>query len=130
MAFFLILVRVMNWPARQGAFNVWINLPLFDPTAGGDVIYRLKRDARINIVLGFLLPFLIPAVVKATSNMIDPITFQNPQSQIWTVAAWAFLPASIIMRGIAMGKIAEMIEIKRRRAYSSGDPDKPAMQPA
>lgn len=128
MAFFLILVRVMNWPAKQGAFNVWINLPLFDPTAGGDVIYRLKRDARINIVLGFLLPFLIPAVVKATSNMIDPITFQNPQSQIWTVAAWAFLPASIIMRGIAMGKIAEMIEIKRRRAYSSDAPENPAMQ--
>ena len=55
MGAFLVLVRIMNWPVRQGAFNVWVNLPLFDPTAGGDVIYRLQRDARINIALGFLL---------------------------------------------------------------------------
>ena len=57
LATFVVLVRVMGWPARQGAFNVWVNLPLFDPTAGGDVLYRLQRDARINIALGFLLPF-------------------------------------------------------------------------
>jgi hypothetical protein len=46
---------------------------------------------------------------------------QNPQTQIWTIAAWAFLPASIIMRGVAMGKIADMIEEKRRRAYADAD---------
>tara|TARA_R110002126_G_scaffold10527_5_gene47958 strand:- start:17240 stop:18100 length:861 start_codon:yes stop_codon:yes gene_type:complete len=135
MVAFLVLVRVLNWPARKGAFNVWVNMPLFDPTAGGDVIHRLRRDARINIVLGFLLPFLIPAVVKAASDLIDPITLQNPQTQIWTVAAWAFLPASMIMRGIAVGKIADMIGEKRRRAYaaeknSENDADKKTMQPA
>lgn len=119
MAAFLVLVRVMNWPARNGAFNVHINLPLFAPTVGGDVIVRLQRDARINVVLGFLLPFLIPAVVKATADLIDPIILQSAQSQIWTITAWAFLPASIIMRGIAMGKIADMIEEKRRRTYAA-----------
>jgi len=130
MGAFLVLVRIMNWPVRQGAFNVWVNLPLFDPTAGGDVIYRLQRDARINIALGFLLPFLIPAVVKAAADLLDPITLQNPHTQIWTVAAWAFLPASIIMRGIAMGKIAEMIEEKRRRAYADEAEKDHGLQPA
>lgn len=131
MAVFIVLVRVMNWPARKGAFNVWVNLPLFDPTTGGDVISRLQRDARINIALGFLLPFLIPAVVKAAADLIEPISLQNPQTQIWTVAAWAFLPASIIMRGIAMGKIADMIGEKRRRAYAAdAEADKQSMQPA
>lgn len=119
MTAFLVLVRVLNWPARQGAFNVWVNLPLFDPTAGGDVLNRLQRDARINIALGFLLPFIIPAVVKLAADMIDPITLQNPQTLIWTLSAWAFLPASMIMRGIAMGKVADMIEDKRRRAYAA-----------
>ena len=121
MAVFIFLVRVLNWPANKGAFNVWTNLPLFDPTAGGDVLHRLRRDARINIALGFLLPFLIPAVVKAAADLVDPISLQNPQTQIWTIAAWAFLPASIIMRGIAMGKIADMIQEKRRRAYADAD---------
>ena len=102
MTAFLVLVRIMNWPARSGAFNVWVNLPLFDPTAGGDVLERLQRDARINIA----------------ADLIDPVTLQNPQTLIWTIAAWAFLPASIIMRGIAMGKIADMIGEKRKRAYA------------
>ncbi len=115
---FVTLVRVFGWPARNGAFNVWINLPLFDPTAGGDVLPRLKRDAGINIVLGILLPFLIPAVVKAASDLLDPISMENPQTLIWTMSAWAFLPASMIMRGIAMGRVADMIEEKRLRAYA------------
>lgn len=118
MAAFLVLVRILNWPARSGAFNVWVNLPLFDPTAGGDVLARLQRDARVNVALGFLLPFMVPALVKLAADLVDPITLQNPQTLIWTIAAWAFLPASIIMRGIAMGKIADMIEQKRKRAYA------------
>jgi hypothetical protein len=118
MTAFLILVRVLNWPTRRGAFNVWVNLPLFDPTAGGDVLQRLQRDARINIALGFLLPFVIPAVVKLAADLLDPISLQHPQTLIWTMSAWAFLPASMIMRGIAMGKVADMIEEKRKRAYA------------
>ena len=118
MGVFVVLVRFLGWPIRNGAFNVWVNLPLFDPTAGGDVMHRLLRDARINIALGFLLPFVIPAVVKGTSDLIIPITLQTPQTLIWTISAWAFLPASMIMRGIALNRVAELIQDKRRRAYA------------
>jgi hypothetical protein len=117
LATFVLIVRIGGWPVRQRAFNVWVNLPLFDPTAGGDVVLRLRRDARFNIAFGFLLPFVIPAVVKATSDLLDPITLEHPQTLIWTITAWAFLPASMIMRGIAMNRVAELIEAKRRRAY-------------
>lgn len=118
VAFFFV-VRVLGWPTQRGGFNVWVNLPLFDPTSGGDVLRRLQRDARVNIALGFLLPFLMPAFVKAGAAFIDPITLTNPQTLIWTITAWAFLPTSMIMRGIAMGKVAAMISEKRRRAYAS-----------
>ena len=94
---FVTLVRLLGWPTRKGAFNVWVNLPLFDPTAGGDVLARLKRDAGLNIMLGILLPFLIPAVVKAAADLLDPISMDNPQTLIWTMSAWAFLPASIFL---------------------------------
>lgn len=120
---FILAVRIGGWPMRNGAFNVWVNLPLFDPTAGGDVLLRLRRDARFNIAFGFLLPFVIPAVVKATSDLLDPITLENPQTLIWTITAWAFLPASMIMRGIAMGRVADLIEAKRRRAYANANAD-------
>ncbi|SIT09268.1 hypothetical protein SAMN05421774_105209 [Gemmobacter megaterium] len=116
LTIFVLCLRSGNWPARGSSFNVWVNLPTFDPTAGGDVIYRLERDARVNIALGFLLPFLVPAVVKAATSGIAPVTLSNPQVLIWTMAAWSFLPASLFMRGIAMGRLADMIRVQRRAA--------------
>jgi hypothetical protein len=78
------------------------------------VVERLNRDARINIALGFLLPFLIPAVVSLSSNGFSPLQMTSAQTLIWTMTAWAFLPASLFMRGIAMGRVAGMIRDKRR----------------
>ncbi|MEO9576477.1 hypothetical protein [Tateyamaria sp.] len=121
MGAFLVLVRILGWPSRKGAFNVWVNLPMFDPTTGGDVLNRLSRDARINIAFGFLLPFAIPAVVKPAADLINPISLENPQTLIWTMSAWAFLPASMIMRGIALQRIAEMIRDQRKRAYATAE---------
>ena len=115
LVFFVIAMRAIGWPNRMGSFNVWINLPTFDPTTGGDVVDRLQRDARFNIALGFLLPFMIPAAVKLASLAFSPVTLESPQTLIWTMTAWAFLPASLFMRGIAMGRIAEMIAEKRKR---------------
>ncbi|MGL5008699.1 MAG: hypothetical protein ACRC6I_02355 [Paracoccaceae bacterium] len=115
LAVFMIALRLGNWPARGTAFNVWINLPTFDPTGGGDVVDRLNRDARVNIALGFLLPFLIPAIVTLGFDAMAHLPSSSPQTLVWTVTAWAFLPASLFMRGIAMGRIADMIREKRRQ---------------
>lgn len=113
LAIFLIILKAGRWPRQDQPFNVWINLPTFDPTAGGDVVTRLTRDARINISLGFLLPFLTPAVVKIGLAGFEPLSLTSPQTLIWTMTAWAFLPASLFMRGIAMGRIADMISQTR-----------------
>ena len=118
LAVFLVILRLDGWPRRHGDFNVWVNLPTFDPTAGGDAVERLQRDARFNIALGFLLPFVIPAVLKAASYNMVTLSLETPQTLIWTVSAWAFLPTSLFMRGIAMGRVAAMIEEKRRRRYA------------
>ena len=114
LAIFYFFVRVKNWPMNSGPFNVWINMPTFDPTSGGDVVQRLERDARFNIIVGFTLPFFIPAALKASESLFGQVTLDNPQSMIWIVAAWAFLPASLLMRGLAMGRVAELVERKRK----------------
>ncbi|MGI1664165.1 hypothetical protein ACRDNQ_18140 [Palleronia sp. KMU-117] len=123
LAIFLIYQRLRGWPLGSGTFNVWVNLPTFDPTAGGDVVERLERDARVNIALGFILPFLMPAVIKAATSLFGAVSLENPQTLIWTVAAWAFLPASLFMRGIAMGRIAGMIKEKRRQSTAAQQGD-------
>ncbi len=127
---FMILQRVRRWPLRNGAFNVWVNLPTFDPTAGGDVVERLERDARFNIALGFLLPFLTPAVVKSATSLFGSVSLENPHTLIWTVSAWAFLPASLFMRGIAMGRIASMISEKRKSAKGTDEETRAGLLPA
>jgi len=126
LALFYFFVRVKNWPMNNGPFNVWINMPTFDPTSGGDVVQRLERDSRFNIIVGFTLPFFIPAALKASESLFGQVTLDNPQSMVWIVAAWAFLPASLLMRGLAMGRIAELVERKRRSTARAAK----AMQPA
>ena len=116
LAVFYFFVKVKNWPMNSGPFNVWINMPTFDPTAGGDVVQRLGRDARFNIIVGFTLPFFIPAALKASESLFGQVTLDNPQTMVWIVAAWAFLPASLLMRGLALGRIAELVERKRASA--------------
>lgn len=116
---FVVAMRLGSWPSRNGVFNVWVNLPTFDPTAGGDVVDRLERDARFNIALGFLMPFLIPAAVRLVSVSLSPAAFSGGQTLVWVIAAWAFLPASLFMRGIAMWRVARMI--RAQRAANSGE---------
>jgi hypothetical protein len=123
LSLFVVLLKIGRWPNRRRAFNVWVNLPTFDPTAGVDVVQRLNRDARINIALGFLLPFLTPAVVKIASTGFEPLALTSPQTLIWTMTAWAFLPASLFMRGIAMGRVADMIR-QTRAANRVAEADK------
>nr|WP_269751702.1 hypothetical protein [Pseudophaeobacter flagellatus] len=118
---FVLAIRLGNWPVANGAFNVWVNLPLFDPTTGGDVVARLQRDGRINIIMGILLPFAIPAGIKLISGLIDVTHLTTPQMLIWLVAAWAFIPVSMIMRGLAFLRVAELIAQKRRAAYAHAE---------
>lgn len=126
VAVFLIALRLTNWPFyRQESFNLWVNLPTFSPTRSGDIVRRLKRDARWNIALGFLLPFLTPMLVVETAALFDTFETIETQTIIWTVAAWAFLPASLFMRGIAMQRVAVMISDGRKQsesAHGNGQP--------
>lgn len=114
LAVFVVVMRVGKWPTSAGQFNVWVNLPLFDPTVGGDVVKRLHRDARINLILGLLLPFIVPGLARFGSGVFDPDRFLTPQPLIWMLALWAFLPASLFMRGIALKRVALMISAQRR----------------
>ena len=119
LGIFIALLRTRAWPRRTQTFNVWVNLPTFDPTAGGDVVDRLNRDSHVNLILGFLLPFIIPALFKVTSGFVNPINLDDPQTLIWTVTIWAFLPASLLMRGVALSRVAGMIHVQRKKAYAA-----------
>lgn len=124
LAMLLTLALVMwrsHWPLRREGFNVWVNLPVFDPAAGGDLVRRLDRDAQVNLILGFLLPFVIPAVVSLAAGLVDFARLTSPQAVIWVVAAWAFLPASLLMRGMALMRLGQLVAAQRVRQGTEED---------
>jgi hypothetical protein len=60
------------------------------------VVTRLNRDRQINLILGFLLPFLVPALLKIIALTIALFSLSDPHRLIWAVSAWAFLPANLL----------------------------------
>ncbi|WP_432676573.1 hypothetical protein [Nioella aestuarii] len=112
---FAILMRLKSWPNRNTSFNVWVNLPTFDPTAGGDVVARLIRDSRINLILGFFLPFLMPVLASYGIGNLGISLGASPITLVWMVTLWSVLPVSLLMRGMAMGRIAHMITERRKK---------------
>ena len=118
---FWFMLRLGSWPRRGIPFNVWVNLPTFDPTAGPDVVRRLERDALINLCLAILSPFLIPLIILLGYSHLDGSSLTAPHTLTWTMTAWSFLPASLLMRGLAMQRIAEMITYARHIRSKGGD---------
>jgi len=114
----VVYFRFLGWPNRKVAFNVHTNLPMFDPTSGGDVVVRLRRGARINLLVGLTVPFIIPACLQMFGTFFNATGFTNLQNLVWLVALWAFLPLNLCLRGLVMIKLVQLIEAKRRQRYS------------
>lgn len=119
---FALALRLRGWPSAR-SFNLWVNLPQFDPTAARDVVGRLQAEANLNLSLGVLLPWVLPVAVRLAP--LEGSALAEPTAIAWTVTAWAFLPASLLMRGAALHRVAGMIAAQRRRAGGEG-----ALQPA
>lgn len=107
---FYSYIRVTRWPTSQGTFNIWQNLPLFDPLADGQLADHLRRDGRVNICLGVLLLFIIPATIRMAAPYLGTDFLTEPQNLIWVLSAWSVLPTSLVMRGIAMLRVAEIVD--------------------
>ncbi len=122
LTLFAIVLRLCGWPSAGGAFNLWINLPTFDPGAGR-VVRRLRRDGAVNVSLGIAAPYLTPPLVLWLGGGV-PLR-AGDLTLVWVISLWAFLSATLLMRGIALRRLAAMIALRRRRLGLDGaaDPD-------
>lgn len=118
LALLVLTLRFGRWPLPGRPFNIWTNLPFFNLSIEIDVVQKLRRDAAVNGIFGLTLPFFVPAVLQLVVQFVDPISLANPHTLVWSVTAWAFLPASLIMRGLALSRIANILESKKKRALA------------
>lgn len=114
-AFFALTLWVFRWPVGRDNFNLWVNLPTFEPSSGRDVERRLFRDGTANLLIGIGLPFIIPVMASRSGGWFDPSVLENYQPLIWGAALWAFLPASLIIRGAALIKVGWLVKRSRSR---------------
>jgi hypothetical protein len=115
LAFFAVLLWLFRWPVGRRDFNLWVNLPTFEPGYGRDVERRLQRDGVINILVGLAFLYLLPVFLSRTSGWFDPSVLVNYQPLVWGATFWAFVSGSLVIRGAAILKVAYLVRRARGR---------------
>lgn len=113
LAFLGLLLWAFKWPQGRERFNLWVNLPTFEPTSGRSVERRLVRRGWIYILAGLTLPFTLTVLASRAVGMLHPAALAAPRTLVWGVAIWAFLPVSFIIRGLALTKIGWLVRRAR-----------------
>lgn len=113
LAFFAVFLWLFRWPVGRRDFNLWVNLPTFEPGYGRDVERRLRRDGMINLLAGIAFLYLLPVLVMRTSGWFDPSVLNNYQPLVWGVTFWAFVSGSLVIRGAAILKVGVLVRRSR-----------------
>ncbi|MEM1265881.1 MAG: hypothetical protein AAGI50_07690 [Pseudomonadota bacterium] len=113
LAFFALFLWLFRWPVGRRDFNLWTNLPTFEPGYGRDVERRLRRDGVINLLAGVAFLYALPVLLSRTSGWFDPSVFNNYQPLVWGVTIWAFVSGTLVIRGAAILKVGMLIRRSR-----------------
>ena len=113
VGFFTLYIWVFRWPTERDSFNLWVNLPTFDPSVGQDIAWRLRRSGLMNIIVAMALPYAVLSIASRSGGLFDPAALDNYQPLVWGCIFWAFAPVVLINRGSAMLKIAWLIDRAR-----------------
>ncbi|MEM0976307.1 MAG: hypothetical protein AAGJ34_02110 [Pseudomonadota bacterium] len=106
---FMVFLKFSSWPAREGSFHFWSNLPTFQTIQPENASARLMQVGFLSIGMAFLFPYAIPGFLKAFAEMLPIQSFVGDFALFWIIAFSAWLPCACVMRGIALIKVARMI---------------------
>jgi len=106
---FALILWVFGWPRNRAEFNLWANLPTFQPSEEGSIPNRLRRDAWVNIILGVALIYALPLIPTYGFDWLTVDIFENNQVMVWAATLWVFIATSVIARASAMLKIARIL---------------------
>jgi hypothetical protein len=76
---------------------------------------NLRKAASVSVVFALAFPYLAPQASLAFLGPLGPISASNSQFLVWIIAIWAFVPAALLLRAVALLKIASMIGVEMPR---------------
>ncbi|MEM8658176.1 MAG: hypothetical protein AAF813_07170 [Pseudomonadota bacterium] len=114
LAGFALFLWIIPWPIGRRDFNLWINLPTFEPGYGRSVERRLYRDGLINIAAGVVLIYILPLIAGPLTTWFNPRAVGDYQGLVWGVTLWAFISGSMVIRGAAILKVSWLVRRTRR----------------
>jgi hypothetical protein len=116
LVFLTLVLWLFTWPQGRRKFNLWINLPTFVPATGRGVERRLIWGGAAYVAAGLTLPFTLVVLSSRAIGWLSPQALAaSLQTLVWVVAIWAFLPASLVIRGAALLKVGWLV--RRARAF-------------
>lgn len=112
LGLFGAMLWLLRWPVARRDFNLWLNLPTFPPGLADDTERRLFRDSLANIAAALVFVYAAP-IVAAAAGIFDDGGARNLQVLLWTAAIWSFASGSLLIRGIAILKVAMLVRRTR-----------------
>lgn len=101
---------LFKWPENGQRFNVWENLPMFYVSTSVSKVPALRRHAAISTIWAILSIIAFPLIWYVLDIFFPLTSSVTILSKIWMVTIWAFLPANLIMRAIALWRVAQVVE--------------------
>lgn len=111
--FFGVLFWITPWPGNRDTFNLWINLPTLETAYGAEVERRLFRLAAGMVLAGIGAPYALLTLGSRAVGLFDSMALLDTLPLVWAATLWAVLPMHLLLRGVAIAKIAWLIRRAR-----------------
>jgi hypothetical protein len=111
--FFSLLFWITPWPTGRETFNLWITLPTLETACGAEVERRLFRLAFGMIAAGLWAPYVLLAAASRAGGVFDATALPDPLALVWGATIWAATTMFLMLRGVAIAKVAWLIRRAR-----------------
>ena len=111
VAGFAFVLRLTAWPGRAEGLNLWTVLPSFDGAGRDALVARLRRDGAVNLLLAAAAAYATPPLAAALGAAHGLTVRGDDLLLVWSVSLWAFLPAFLALRGLALRRLAAVVAL-------------------
>ena len=109
-----IYIWISPWPLGRDGFNLWPNMPSFNPSSGQRASDLLLSIALLNLLLAVALPYAISFGISLAQHNLGFDFRHTPIFTYWVLFLWAAVPLFCLFKAIALLKLCVLAESLRK----------------